>query len=291
LAIVKDYARNLQSIGFLRRSREWDVPKPPIEDDSLLAQREKLAVLKRLCTYHSEIDMRSMWERLAEREFKNTNLTMNGLLQSPDDRIALVVQMIFQIIRKFEKLPKLTPADRRKTITKTINALSKALDAIQSDPWAKELSRFMVPDYIGLKNLEMRAQNGESINHYYASVPRFAIAARMGDAERLPGDPAWDDLPVGNRYALLASAIEGTNIEDVLESMVSSLAATLSAPTEISQPGRDDQGFVPYLIRELSAVMQSRYKQPLHETVALLVSAIANLEYPLDSDGVRPYLR
>lgn len=233
--------------------------------------------------------MRRVWEKIAGLEIKNSKLTWG--LQTNEERISLVLSSIIESTRRFEKIPKVTPAERIKMINKTIGAISKALDAFRSDPWATALSPFIVPSYFGLENIKMRAQNGEILSQYELT-PHLALMPKISAMERTSGDePEWDRLPGENRYAWLVSALEETSMEDILEFTARSLAATMSSPAEIQHPGRDDSGLVPYLIREVSALMQMLYKQPLDDTVATLVSAIANLPEPLDRSSVRPYLK
>lgn len=250
--------------------------------------------MTRLCQYNPE--MQKVWETIAATPIANERF--KRFILTRDDAIEWMLREVDGIMSNFSSMPKLTAAARGKSFTKVISAAENLLKAIEECGEVHALMTTALADFIGHRNLAARFKWGEKILAGTAWCPRFAFdhGNRYGAPESIEildnePIPDWHARSAEEKFRWLHDEIQGASLMDVLNFSLGRICDAGNTPLPVPQPGRSDGGFLPFLIRELSARMNAIYGKPLDSTVALLASAIADLPEPLSRDAVRPYLR
>jgi hypothetical protein len=168
-----------------------------------------------------------------------------------DDSAMVVMNAINEIVEKFEVLPKRTPSARKASLSSAAGVIGDLLSKIEEDPEVFDMANDTLDLYLWTRGL---------VKKPISSTASSAVAER----------------------ATLVDLLKffGARIDDLV----------VEKPP-IAHPGRNDKGLQPYLIRELSKLMNMYFNKPMDSTVALLVSAILNLPDALSRDSVRPYTK
>lgn len=175
---------------------------------------------------------------------------------------------------------------------KAADAIRRALTILEEDGEAANLCRPAILESLVLENLTMRAGNDEPHPVAETIIPAIAFQA-LGAIEALDYEPVppWRKWGMDDRYKWLSGAVVESDFLRVMAHCADGLTEAAKQKPRVAQPGREDGGLLPFLVRELSGVMRKLYGQPLDDTVALIVTAVADLPEPLSRDGVRPYLK
>ncbi|AIP31533.1 hypothetical protein DR64_1347 [Paraburkholderia xenovorans LB400] len=282
--LVLRFHERLQDLAFARfERRAWGGNESSSKESWYAAALERTA---RLSTYHA--DMRSVWETLKTTPANpGYNISRDG-----DKNISLLLLMLDGIVGRFHSAPKLPPAARKRSLARVVEAGTKLLEAIEAAPETRSIFRSALGDYIGQLYLAEREASAEQ------EIPGYGWFLMLSDRQptylREPGQDAnasWSSWTAAERNVWMLDTVAELSLTEPLRLALQRVEQLRQRAPAVAQPGRQDSGLLPFLVRELSATMRMIYGRPLHNAVALLVSAIANLQNPLSRDDIRPYLR
>lgn len=283
--IVREFVDLLLRLALARKRRRAKMAGPTAYERQVM---ENLALTVRLCTYC--LDMRGVWETLG----KLPAVTDDYDRVTGQADVTWLVSRITMTMMLFRYASKQTPSARRRSLQRVIDAGEKLLAVVAATPEARGAFRRATAGKIGELNVAERTANGETDPGTNGWNELYLHCRRAGGEIQARNEvpvPPWTEWHVADRNRWLVDTVDGLDLTTVLRYAFGDIAGQRDKKPLIAQPGRPDRGLLPYIVRELSRTMQEAYGTPLHNVVALLASAIANLKWPLSRDDIRPYLR
>ncbi|MGH8787935.1 MAG: hypothetical protein ACREYA_22995 [Cupriavidus necator] len=224
-----------------------------------------------------------------------TSERLAGSLRTGDEVVGWLLGMLDSAISRFHSAQKTSPAKRRASLERVVRAGEALQKLVEDEPEARTIFDAAPADAIGLRIIRERVANGEQSNEWEYCFPGLLLKDRDASDPISARDedpvPHWRSWSTVDKYRLLVEIANELSLDSILTLALGRVADAANTEPLIAHPGRPDEGFLPYIIRELSGFMRVLYDKPLDETVALLASAVANLPEPLTRDGVRPYRR
>lgn len=276
------------SEGFSNFYQQWlkrDQNRSP-EDDLIGPLQEKLLAYKRLATHEY---MREAWSTL-ERQSSSVKA---------EDRKNIIDALLYVIEALLTRFPKLLAiaephTKKRNKLARLSKQLQNISNEIEDDVTASRRLRDFVPAYLGAQVLKHRCDAGEEIRDFDREYPQHLFDSDCGGlrllVEVFPDDRKWNDRSSLERMTYWAVQAQNLSLTELMRTFADMLEWDADQKPIILQPWRGDSEKRPYLIRGISEFFQSCFQRPLDDAVALIVSAILDLDPVLTRDDVRPYL-
>lgn len=268
---------------------------------------QKNEILNRLLT---RTEMKAAWKTIY------TTPIVEGLHKSlamEDNADALWWGGLLPGLEQFEKAPKRTTSENKKSLLKIAKLARDLATALRSDPVASKKVQFFIQNQVGkLRNDFCQDGFGEPVPWHDQSFPAMAIWSDADDAISLlrrgllnevaldeeseillqKGDGSfWSALPEAERFAYWTRELSELNLVHLLRNLSFELKVIPEPLVPISQPGRMDSGRLPFMVRWMSGFMHARYGKPLDETVGIVVGVALDLPEILTRESVRAYIK
>lgn len=299
--VVKAFIRELESVVGTRRHIRWGeseetTPHPDCHDDFCVHCRPSQYFLRRSTQWGNCLvrltnypDMQKAWNTIYTHKREGAIYRHNWAQRADADLVAsMLLDEIRGSIEDFDKLPQSSAAERKKKATR-IAKLSKALaEAIDEDDDARQLARTYLADYIGVRHLLFRAENGEKVNPALSWIPRLSYQSLPDDRYDGEWDESdWHKWPSDARFGWLCREIDDTALSVLLSTFSTAMTSISEDKPAIARWGSGDPR-VRYLVDRLSTFMKQWFGSPIDETVACFVSAALDLPDSLNVDDIKP---
>jgi len=250
--------------------------------------------IERLCNYN--LELKGSWKKVLNHDIQDPDIKV--IVANEQKKIEFLLVAFEHISERFEAAPKYTTAVKKEQIEAIRQTAYKFWQEINVSYEARAIASSLVRDFIDRDeslSLTYRsdfpdplgdswtpdAHSGPPREEQHSDTVTLALR-RMVGPERLPPE---------SPFAHLARTATNVSLFELLTFFVGRLNAEKAIPAPISKPGSEDQGALPFWIREMSALFEELFGKRFDDEVGLFVSAILDLPEALDSSSVRPYLK